>query len=255
MPRPKPDDDTLVARILRVKPPYFWWFLVNTTALCLAILSWIFFLQVFQNPDIPSNYKLLEKMGRLQPINAFTQLDAPKGSAHNPTTLYKKYYNLTQNDREALNKQFLKHYINNLKDYSFNTYIQGEYRVLQTRILTETDLIPKGVAIQAQSLVEPDEFHPPTPYLILIEIILPNAKIESLKEIVRGDQLDIAKNPNHFSIINVQRIERPGDEPLISLTVVPLVYESSFTPPKGKTIKITPPERLNLQAPFPIFKN
>jgi len=220
----------------------------------LAILSWIIFLHIFNNPDIPRNYRILDRIGRLQPIISFNPLDAPKGNTHNPTTLYKKYYNLTQEEIDLLNKQLLKNYITNFKNHSLNTYIQGEYRVLQTRQLTDSDPIAEGIALQAQSLVRPDDFHPPTPYLVLIEIILPNASSSSITEILKGDLININKNPHHFSVLHVKRIERTGDEPLISLTTTPLVYTSSFSPPKGKKIKFAPPERLNLEAPFPIFK-
>ncbi|GAA5495065.1 hypothetical protein Rhal01_01235 [Rubritalea halochordaticola] len=256
MPRTKREDETLVARILRAKPPLFWWFLANTLALCLAILSWVLFLNVFQTPDNPRNYKILEWLGRLEPIEAFTALNAPKGDALSPPTLYKKYYNLTENDRKLLNKLLLKNYISNLDDTTLNTYIQGQYRILQTRPLTELDVISNGIAIQAQALVKPDDFHPETPYLVLIEFILPGTSNSATDPytISKGDLLQINKNPFHGSVLHVERIDRPGDEPLISLTVVPLVYETPFTTPSGAKFKMTPPEHINLEARFPIFK-
>lgn len=256
MPRTKREDDSLVARILRSKPPLFWWFLANTLALCLALLSWIFFLSVFRNPDNPRNYKLLEWMGRLEPIAAFTALNPPSGDALNPTTLYKKYYNLTDGDRELLNKELIKNYITNFDDPSLNTYIQGEYRILQVRALTKDDIFQNGIAIQAQAIVKPDDFHPATPYLVLIEFILPNAPDSALDPhtITQGDLLQINKNPYHASVLYVDRIDRDGDEPLISLSVVPLVYETPFSTPSGVKLNIAPPEHLNLEGAFPVFK-
>ncbi|MFC4994923.1 hypothetical protein [Rubritalea tangerina] len=249
----KKEDDSLVARILRKKPPHFWWFLVNTAAFCLAVWSWVFFLEVFGNPHLPQNYALLEKLGRHQETKAFDPLTAPSGAAHGPRTLYKKYYNLNTEDFSLLNQELKRVYVGNYKDTTYNTYIQGQYRVLNTRTLNQDDFITSGIAIQAQALVQPDAFHPPTPYLVLVEWILPNAPASAADAYQLGDVIEFNKNPHFPSIIHALRVPRPGDEPLIALTCVPLAYEDKIKAPRSKPFSITPPERLNLKGTFPIF--
>ncbi len=249
----KKKDDSLVARILCKKPPLFWWFLVNTFAFCLAVWSWVFFLEVFGNPHVPKNYQLLDKIGRLQKPQNFDSFDAPKGITHAPRSLYKKYYNLNPEDIELLNKEFKRVYVGNFKDTRYNTYIQGQYRVLKTRLLNDDDFITEGIAIQAQALVEPDAFHPSTPYLVLIEWILPGAPASTLKSYLLGDVLELNKNPYYPSVLHTVRVPRLGDEPLISLSCIPLVYGNKIKPPRGKAFSISPPERLNLKGHFPIF--
>lgn len=251
MPRTR-EDQSLIARLLRTKPPLFWWFLANTLALCLAILSWIFFLHVFGSPHISRNYKILEKLDRLQPIQDFDPLSTPTGDAHNPTTLYKKYYSLSDDHLTLLNHELKKNYIGNFKDSRLTTYIQGSFRVLQARKLGADDLVTQGIAIQLQSLVSPDQFHPPTPYLVLLELILPNAPESALQSFQAGDQIELQKNPNFFAVIHTVRQNRSGDEPLISLSAIPLVY-SAVAPSSGKSVPISPPDRLNLSGTFPIF--
>ncbi|MGJ8673975.1 hypothetical protein [Rubritalea sp.] len=252
MPRDR-EDDSLVARILQKKPPLFWWFLLNTTMLCIAILSWVFFLEIFGNPHHARNYVLLEKMGRHQEVTGFDSLTAPSGKAYNPRSLYKKYYNLNPEDMALLNKELKRVYVGNLKDPSYNTYVQGQFRVLNTRVLGENDFIQNGIAIQAQALVQPDAFHPPTPYLVLIEWILPGAPASATQSYQLGDVLELRKNPYYPLVLHSVRVPRPGDEPLISLSCVPLVYDSTITPPRGDAFTITPAERLNLRGSFPIF--
>lgn len=226
---------------------------MNTTAFCLAVLSWIFFLQVFGNPHQPRNYDLLEKMGRLQQPESFDSLNAPKGLTFNPRTLYKKYYNLEPTDFELLNKELLKVYVNNYKDTSFNTYVQGEFRVLKTRTLGMNDFITDGIAIQAQALVQPDNFHPPTPFLVLVELILPGARASAVDEYQLGDVLELNKNPYYPSVLHARKIAREGDEPLISLTCIPLVYQSKVSPPRGEPFSISTPQRVNLKGQLPVF--
>lgn len=249
----KREDDSLVARILSKKPPLFWWFLVNTFAFCLAVLSWVFFLEVFGNPHLARNYQLLEKMGRLQEPMVFDSLNAPKGNTYSPRSLYKKYYNLNPDDIELLNSQLKRAYIGNLKDTSFNTYVHGDYRVLNTRVLGADDFISSGIAIQAQALVQPDVFHPLTPYLVLVEWILPGAPASTIDSYQLGDLLELSKNPHYPSVIHAVRIPRPGDEPLISLSCIPLVYDSKITSPDGSKFSISLPKSLNINGKFPIF--
>ncbi|MFC5052009.1 hypothetical protein ACFPK9_15510 [Rubritalea spongiae] len=253
MPRDR-EDDSFVARILKKKPPLFWWFLLNTTMLCIAILSWAFFLEIFGNPHRARNYVILEKLGRKQEVKSFDTITAPSGKAYNPSSLYKKYYNLNPEDISLLNSELKRVYVGNLKDPSYNNYVQGEFRVLKTRVLDEQDFIQNGIAIQAQALVRPDAFHPPTPYLVLIEWILPGAPANAVESYQLGDLLELGKNPYYPFVLHALRVPRPGDEPLISLSCIPLVYDSKIIPPRGEAFSIEPAERLNLNGSFPIFK-
>lgn len=252
MPRNR-EDDSLVARILKIKPPMFWWILVNTLALCMAIMSWVFFLEVFGNPHHPRNYALLEKMGRPLKVKDFTPLMHPPGTVNNPAILYKKYYNLNQADTRLLNSELLKNYVTNFKDTSLNTYVKGQFKVLQTRPLQANDLITDGIAIQLQSMVQPDEFHPPTPYLVILELFLPSTSTATQEAFQPGQLIELNKSPHFFSVLYCRRIERAGDEPLISLTAVPLAYQSTVKASAGTGYTITPPERLNLKGSFPLF--
>ena len=221
--------------------------------LCVAIMSWVVFLEIFGNPHRPRNYALLEKMGRQQELKAFDSLTAPSGMAYSPRSLYKKYYNLNPEDITLLNEELKRVYIGNLKDTSYNTYIQGDFRVLQARVLGEKDFISQGIAIQAQALVQPDTFHPPTPYLVLVEWILPGAPASAIASYQLGDSISLNKNPYYPLVLHAVRVPRAGDEPLISLSCVPLVYDSPITPTRGDAFNIAPPSRLNLRGSFPLF--
>jgi len=92
------------------------------------------------------------------------------------------------------------------------------------------------------------------PFPVWIEIILPNAPESAAENIIQGDTLEINKNPFFSSVLNVQRISRTDNDPIMSFTVIPLVYESPWTPPRNKeSFTISPPKRLNMDATLPIF--
>ncbi len=63
---------------------YFWWVLANALALCFAVISWAVCLQVFGNPEIPRNYEILRKLGRLPQLKRYTVLDVPNGNLLDP---------------------------------------------------------------------------------------------------------------------------------------------------------------------------
>ncbi len=194
-------------------------------------------------------------MNRLDPIKAFSALDPPTGDIANTENLYSKFGSLNAKELEALNENLIKNYVTNYKQQTLNTYIQGDFRVIKTRLLTEKDRFKKGIAIKAEAMVKMNKFTEAQAYPVWVEIILPNAPASAAEDIAKGDMLEINKNPFFASVLHVQRIERTDNDPIMSFTVVPLVYESPWNPPRNKAkFNISPPKKLNMDAPLPIFK-
>ena len=61
------------------RPAYFWWFIVNGLALCFAVASWLVCLEVFGHPEVPRNYEILRRIGRLPELKLFPAGDLPDG--------------------------------------------------------------------------------------------------------------------------------------------------------------------------------
>ena len=94
---------------------------------------------VFANPQDPTNYKLLDKINRLEPIKAFSALDPPFGDIANIENLYSKFGSLSVKELDLLNNELIKNYVTNYKQETLNTYIRGDFRVIKTRTLNEND--------------------------------------------------------------------------------------------------------------------
>ncbi len=250
---PRQEEESWSERLLKRKPPLFWWTLANILAFCLALLSWMVCLHVFNNPELPKNYHILKRLGRLPKITEFAALEAPKGTTADPKNLHSKYYNLTDNERALLNQQLIRSYLGNFRETLLNTYLRGDFRVIKTRALSATDFIQKGIVIQAQAYVQPDTYHPPTPYLVVIELILPGAPEGAVEQIIAGDMIEISKNPYFVSVLHTEIIEREGDESIVYLSAIPLVYESPYTPPRGEQFQLSSPPNLNLEVQLPII--
>lgn len=251
---PRQEEETWSERLLRQKPPLFWWTLANILAFCLALSSWLFCLHVFNHPDIPRNYQLLKSIHRAPEILEFSALEAPKGSTADPKNLHAKYYNLSTEERNLLNRQLLRNYLANYKDTILNTYLRGQFQVMETRPLSNQDIISEGIVLQAQAYIQPDTYLPPTPYLVVIELILPNAPTRAAEQIHPGDMIEIDKSPHFTSILHAEVIERLGDESIVYLSAIPLVYEYPYTPPRGEAFYLSAPETLHLESALPVIK-
>jgi len=234
------------------RPTYFWWLLANVLALCFAVISWVVCLLVFGNPEVPRNYEILRKLGRLPQLKRYTVLDVPNGNVLDPKSLYSKLYGLTGEPLKLFNAQLMRSYLTNFSHPLALTYIEGDYQVEKVRVLGKSDFLPVGMAIRARALVKPDDFTKPAPYPVLIEYLFPTKETAVASEFHEGDILAVKKSPNCAVIVHVERIKE-GDESVVGLTVIPIAY-GPYRIGDTITFSIEPPPEVRPAAGFPVFK-
>ena len=242
------------------RPAYFWWLLANALALCFAVVSWTFCLEVFGNPERPRNYAILKKLGRIPELKRYTVLDVPNGTARSPKFLYAKFFEpskdgkghaISDADLRQLNELGIRNYLTNFARPLALTYIEGDYQVQRVRPLGPSDFITKGFVVRAQALVKPDDFTKPAPFPVVIDYLFPTH--ENASGFFRpGDVLEVRKSPNCAAVIHVER-GAGEDGPQVCLTVVPIAYGPYRAGDDG-SFSIEPPEEVNPAAEFPMFK-
>ncbi len=253
------------------RPNYFWWTLINLLAIAFAVLSWTGCYFIFNFPEKPWNYSILEKLGRLPEITFFEGSNLPKATTLPPKQLYGMIYQ-RRNDNEGtpqlldpttlktLNLQLKRNYVTNFKKPINLNYVRGTWRILSVRELEADDFVTSGFAILAQALAIPSEQENSTnpellPFPVELEIILPTApdtRIPNNTEITAENSFEIDRSRNGLIIIHVAR-GGTADEPISRLTTIPLLNKP-FTLTKDANIKLTVPTRVNLKASFPIFE-
>ena len=262
---PDPPRVSAVSRVIEEpapkRPPYFWWLLANLLALCFAVVSWTVCLQVFGNPEIPRNYGILRKLGRLPELKRYTVLDVPNGNLLEPRGLYAKFFERTKDkadftisdqDLAGLNKLYLRNYLTNFERSIILTYIEGEYVVEKVRELGPGDFIASGFAVRARAMIKPDDFTKPAPYPVVIEYLFPlREKIPS--PFRPGDPLTVKKSPNCAAVLHAARIIEDDDTPALCLTVVPIAY-GPYRVGDAISFTIEPPAEVNPAADFPVFQ-
>jgi hypothetical protein len=246
MPRSDPDFPT------KRKPPLFWWFLANILALAFAITAWVVCLNLFRDPTNPKSYDLMLKVGRIDPLKAFTRLELPTPrSVSDPLELEARYQSYTDKELETLNHELKRAYLTNFNRAQFLTYVTGNFKVLEIRELTSDDFISPGIAVRAQALVIRDQVTDPIPYPVFVECIFPTDQ-PAISAFEVGNVIMLKKQPNYAALIHVTTTDFDERNALL-LTLVPL-HATEFTSPLEKIFKIKPPERANVAATLPFFR-
>ena len=233
------------------RPAYFWWLLANALALCFAIISWVVCLDVFGHPELPRNYEILGKLGRLPVLERYTVLDVPNGNALAPKELYSRYFGYTEAERERANALLLRNYLTNFSHPLLLTYVEGDYQIEAVRKMGPDDFFSPGIAVRGQAMVKPDDFTKPQPYPVFIEYLFPTDRTDAVAAFKSGDVLEVRKSPNCAAVVHVGRIIR-DDEPALLLTVVPIAY-GRYQLGEGQSIGIEPPAKLRPGAGFPVL--
>jgi hypothetical protein len=232
-------------------PAYYWWALANLLALCLAVLSWVACLHVFHHPEIPRNYQLLRRIGRVTPPEPLPAMKAPAGDSADPRAFYRRYAGLPRKDLDTLNAALMRNYLFNLSEPKLIQYAEGEYRVEKVRPLGPEDLFHPGFAVRARAMIAPDEFSRPAPWPVVLEYLFPTRHENAADLMVPGDLLAVSKFPNCAALLHVAKT-RGEDTPDLVLTVVPVAF-GDFEAGKQRKFTLEAPTELNPAAALPVF--
>jgi len=237
------------------RPPLFWWLLANILAIAFAITSWLVCLNLFRDPTHPTSYQLMVKVGRVDPLEAFTKESVPRPRrTSDALALEAEFERFQGDDRDTLNHELLRAYLTNFEKAKFLTYVKGSFKVISRRALTEEDFLFPGVVVQAQARVKSDPVSDALDYPVLIECLFPTPS-DTSGLLEPGDQLVLGprkKMRDCAAIINVSSLIYEG-ESVLYLTVVPLLAHDHPLP-NGKKIAVSPPEKANVGAPLPVLR-
>jgi hypothetical protein len=218
----------------------FWWTIGITLLLALATASWFFSILVFAHPEKPMNYKLLAKFNKLEGIRKFTPLTVPHGQFLSGGKLLEEYFYFSADQFRVHNDLLKRNYIKNFKDKN-PTYIRGAFEVLAVRKLSAADVFQSGWVLLAQDKELED---------VQIEVVMPGLGADAAPYTV-GSVFNLdtqSPRSTYASVVHVQRMEGQT----LRATLVPLVYQCPSAVDEKAKLAFTPPERLNMQAHWPI---
>jgi len=215
----------------------FLWIIVIATLIGLNAIAWIFCMYVFGHPEIPFNYRLLTQLKKIEPIAGFTPVTAPRGKFKTAKQFYAEIYDSSPEKVKRQNAVLKRNYLANYKGYSDVTYIGGNFRIENIKILDPDDVFPSGIAIRARA----DDY--PT---ALIDYILPSPELRKSPFKI-GDQLTISQSDTCAALLHIEKL--PEEE--ICFTIIPLVSRT-YQIAENHALAVNPPEYLNLNGAWPI---
>ena len=228
----------------------FWWTISIIVLFGMATFSWFFCIYVFNHPERPFSYNLLNRFQKLDIIKAVDEKDPHPGKTLTPRDLNETFYNFTEENFAQKNHELRRGYITNYRN-DRALYIKGRFRIISARPLGEGDFFTQGLVARAVALADGEhEFRN-----VVLEYILPGKTLKGAMFHI-GDLVEVdmsrKKRRTFTSVVNVAR---EGEDRLV-ISAVPLIYgKFELDTAKGQAIECAPPGLVNISAPLPVTED
>src|SRR5213595_2563320 len=224
---------------------YFAWTVAILLLIGLALAAWLGSFYIFNQPERPDSYRILQKLHKIEPPKRFELTAAPAGEFLTAKQLYDRYIGMGSAELAKANAELLRNYIRNYQQVrGLVSYVVGRYTIIAVRELGPEDVFPSGMAALTAA-VDSGE--------VLMEHVYP-AKPEALplmkQTLTVGLEVKLERTHDVSAVIHAERLI----DGRILVTTVPLLY-GSYTVTRGLgTFRLEPPLSLNLAAGWPLFK-
>src|SRR6266481_2868957 len=225
---------------------YFAWTVVILLLTGFALAAWLGSFYIFNQPERPDSYRILQKLHKIEPPKRFELTAAPAGEFLSAKQLYDRYVGMGSAELGKTNAELLRNYIRNFQQVrGLVPYVVGPYTIIAVRELGPDDVFPSGMAALTAA-VDSGE--------LLMEHVYP-ANPEALplmkQTLTVGLQVKLERSHDISAVIHAERLI----DGRILITAVPLLY-GSYTVTRGLgTFRLEPPLSLNLAAGWPLFKS
>src|SRR6516164_4326923 len=232
------------------RPPerinYFAWTVAILLLIGFALAAWLGSFYIFNQPERPDSYRILQKLHKIEPPKRFELTAAPPGEFLNPQQLYERYVGMGAAELARANAELTRNYIRNYQQVrGLVPYVVGRYTIVGTRQLGPGDVFTSGMvaltnAVDNGQLVM-EHLYPATPEA------LPLMK----QTLTVGLEIKLERTHDISAVIHAERLA----DGRIMITAVPLLY-GSYTVTRGLgTFRLEPPLTLNLDGGWPLFKS
>jgi hypothetical protein len=224
---------------------YFAWTVVILLLTGFALAAWLGSFYIFNQPERPDSYRILQRLHKIEPPKRFELTAAPAGEFLNPKQLYERYSGMGNAELARTNAELARNYIRNYQTVrGLVPYVVGKYKIVAARELGPSDVFTSGM-VALTNAVDNGE--------LLMEHLYP-ANPEALplmKQTLNvGLEIKLERSHDISSVIHAERLV----DGRIMITAVPLLY-GSYTVTRGLgTFRLEPPLSLNLAAGWPLFK-
>lgn len=224
---------------------YFAWTVVILMLTGLAFAAWLGTFYIFEQPERPDSYRILQRLHKIDPPKRFELTAAPAGEFLGARQLFERYSAMGSAELGKANAELIRNYIRNYGQVrGLVPYVVGRYTIIEARELGPGDVFTSGMVALAASAENGQ---------LLIEHLYPAepSVIPSLKQTLHpGLEIKLERTHDLSAVIHVERL----DDGRLASTAVPLLY-GAYTMTRGPGMfRLEPPLTLNLAAGWPLFK-
>src|SRR6201982_4123578 len=225
---------------------YFAWTVVILLLIGFALAAWLGSFYIFNQPERPDSYRILQKLHKIEPPKRFELTAAPAGEFLNASQLYQRYVGMGATELVRANAELLRNYIRNYQQVrGLGPYGVGRYTIIAARELGPGDVFPSGMAALTTAVDNG---------ALLLEHVYP-AKPEALPLMKEthtvGLEVKVERTHDISAVIHAERLV----DGRLLVTAIPLLY-GSYTVTRGLgTFRLEPPPSLNLAVGWPLFKS
>src|SRR6266403_862972 len=231
------------------RPPkrinYFAWTVVVLLLIGLALAAWLGSFYIFNQPERPDSYRILQKLHKIEPPKRFELTAAPAGEFLSAKQIYDRYNAMGSAELTKTNAELARNYIRNFQQVrGLVPYVVGRYVIMDARELSSSDVFTSGMVALTDSIENPE---------LLMEHLYPAEPptVPLIKQtLTTGLELKLDRAHDLSAVIHVERFA----DGRIMLTSIPLLY-GTYTVMRGTgTFSLEPPLSLNLEGGWPLFK-
>src|SRR5947199_7611000 len=224
---------------------YFAWTMAILLLTGLTFAAWLGSFYIFDQPERPDSYRILQRLHKIDPPKRFELTAAPAGEFVTAKQLYDRYIGMGSAELARANAELARNYIRNYQQVrGLVPYVVGRYTIVATRALGPDDVFTSGM-VALTTAGESGE--------LLMEHLYPaNPEVLPLMKQTLHIGLEVKLERTHdlSAVIHAERLP----DGRIMITAVPLLY-GSYTVTRGLgTFRLEPPLSLNLAAGWPLFK-
>src|SRR5256886_11933963 len=138
--------DEPYARPVRRRINYFAWTVAILLLTGFAFAAWLGSFYIFDQPERPESYRILQKLHKIDPPKRFELTAAPAGEFLNAKQLYDRYVGMGAAELAKTNAELTRNYIRNYQQVrGLVPYIVGRYTIVGARELGPGDVFTSGM--------------------------------------------------------------------------------------------------------------
>src|SRR5712672_3922802 len=126
--------DEPYARPVRRRINYFGWTVAILLLTGFAFAAWLGSFYIFDQPERPDSYRILQKLHKIDPPKRFELTAAPAGEFLSAKQLYDRYVGMGAAELARANAELARNYIRNYQQVRGRVqYVVGRYKIVEAR--------------------------------------------------------------------------------------------------------------------------